>query len=86
MQVDKSLFSRPTCSSNSQNHKRLELLSPMTTGRKTIVRVMRLSGVLSARQQGQREAEDHQDRGQDDRIFDREHQRAPEARIVPDLE
>ena len=43
-----SLLSRPTCSSNSQNHKRLELLSPMTTGRKTMVRVRRLSGVLSA--------------------------------------
>ena len=45
-----SLLKRPTCSSNSQNQSRLELESPMTTGKKTTVRVSRLSGVLSARQ------------------------------------
>ena len=37
----------PTCSSSSQNQSRLELDSPMTTGRNTIVRVSRLSGVFS---------------------------------------
>jgi hypothetical protein len=43
-----SLLKRPTCSSNSQNQSRLELESPITTGKKTMVRVRRLSGVLSA--------------------------------------
>ena len=36
------------------------------------------------RQQRQRKAEDHQDRRQNERVFDREHERAPEAGIVPD--
>src|ERR1700728_391794 len=42
----RSLLRSPACSSSSQNQSRLELESPITTGRKTMVRVSRFNNVF----------------------------------------
>ena len=43
-----ALLMSPNVGSNSQYHSRLDTPRPMTTGTKTIARVVRRSGVLGA--------------------------------------
>ena len=80
----RSLLSRPTCSSNSQNHSRLELESADNDRKEGDRAREPLERRIVHRQERELEAEDHQNRGEHNRVFDGEQKGAPEAGIVPD--
>ena len=71
---------------NSQYQSRLEAPSPITTGMKTTARVNRRSGVLRRDEQRDQVAADHQDRRDQQRVFQREQQRDPELLVGPGLD